>query len=167
MQNKDNYQIYNKSTHEWVPVSREVFKTYIKEIDTYRRKEQRHGRCACPQSKNWLCDMNCHCCEFHKAGDMLSADAEMNTEEDCTTILETTPDPNSDIEEALALCELFEMLHKELERLDPEGRRICELLMYHSEREAADIMGMARSTFKRHWTKIQAELRKKLKDYYL
>ena len=83
MQNKDNYQIYIKSTHEWVPVSREVFKAYIKEIDTYRRKEQRHGRCACPQSKNWLCDMNCHDCEFHKAGDILSADAEMDTEEMC------------------------------------------------------------------------------------
>lgn len=63
--------------------------------------------------------------------------------------------------------ELLDALYDELDRLDPEGKCICELLMYHSEREAADIMGMARSTFKRHWAKIQAELQDKLKNYYL
>lgn len=166
MENKDNYQIYIKSTHEWVPVSKEVFKTYIKEIDTYRRKEQRHGRCACPQSKNWLCDMNCHACEFHKAGDMLSADAEMDTEEDCTTILDTTPDPNSDIEEALALYELFKALHHELAQLDPDGRRICELIMQgKTEREIAADMSKRQSTINYQKNKVFSILREALKDF--
>ena len=40
-------------------------------------------------------------------------------------------------------------------------------MMHHSEREAAEIMGMARSTFKRHWAKIRAVLQDRLKGYYI
>lgn len=70
--------------------------------------------------------------------------------------------------EAIAMDKvLLEALYEEVGRLDPNSRHICELLMYHSEREAADIMGTARSIFKRHWAKIQAQLPDRLKDYYL
>ena len=63
--------------------------------------------------------------------------------------------------------ELLKALYDELDRLDPEGKRICALMMHHSEREAAEIMGMARSTFKRHWAKIRPVLQDRLKGYYI
>lgn len=75
-------------------------------------------------------------------------------------------DDSPTLESIIIQKELLEALYEELDRLDPEGKRICELMMYHSERESAEILGMARSTFKRHWAKIRDELRDKLKDYY-
>lgn len=60
---------------------------------------------------------------------------------------------------------LLNALYSELDALDPRGRRICELLSRLSEREAADEMGMSRSTFKRHWAKVQAQLAKRLDDF--
>ena len=82
------------------------------------------------------------------------------------TLGDTLRDDSPTLESIIIQKELLEALYEELDRLDPEGKRICELMMYHSERESAEILGMARSTFKRHWAKIRDELRDKLKDYY-
>lgn len=87
-------------------------------------------------------------------------------EDNDLTLGDTLRDDSQTIESIIIEKELLEALYEELDRLDPEGKRICELMMYHSERESAEIMGMARSTFKRHWEKIRDELRNKLKDYY-
>lgn len=63
--------------------------------------------------------------------------------------------------------DLLDALHTELARLEPADRRICALLMEgHSEREAAALMGMPRSTFKRRWAKLRTALRKRLEPYY-
>ena len=43
---------------------------------------------------------------------------------------------------------------------------ICELLGKHSEREAADLMGLSRSAFKRRWAKVKSGLADKLHDFY-
>lgn len=94
-------------------------------------------------------------------------DTPIGGEDNELTLGDTLADDTPSAESILMDKELLDALYDELNRLDPEGKRICELLMYHSEREAADIMGMARSTFKRHWAKIQAELQDRLKEYYL
>ena len=61
---------------------------------------------------------------------------------------------------------LLDALHAELDALDPEGKRICELLMKCSEREAADQMGLSRSAFKRRWAKVKTSLADRLRDIY-
>lgn len=88
-------------------------------------------------------------------------------EDDDLTLGDTLADDAPTADSILMDEELLKALYDELDRLDPEGKRICELMMHHSEREAAEIMGMARSTFKRHWAKIRAVLQDKLKDYYI
>ena len=111
--------------------------------------------------------MNCAECEFScHPGNVVSIDSEIGDGSDACPLADAIPDGSIDIEETIMLTDLLKALYAELENLDPEGKRICELLMQHSEREAAVIMGMSRSAFKRHWAKIQAILQNKLKEYY-
>ena len=167
MANSENEcKIYLKSIKTWVPVTEEVYKDFYKEIDAYRKKEQRHGRCSCPRSKWWLCDMNCSDCEFQRAGDRLSLDEEMDNDNGNTSLADILPDNRADIEEALILAETYDALYAELEKLDPEGKRICQLIMDgKSERECASVLGLPRSTFKHRLDKLKAHLRSKLEDY--
>lgn len=151
---------------ELVPISEEVYNAIYPHIWKTRKRMQRSGLCTCPKSMLWMCEADCELCPYRAAGNTVSFDAPLEDTEDLTlgdTISSDEPTPESILMDKAVLDALYD----ELDRLDSEGRRICELLMHHSEREAAEIMGMARSTFKRHWTKIQAELQKKLKDYYL
>ncbi len=165
-ENENKYQIYIKSEKRWEPVTEEFHKNYFREIDTFRHKQQRNGCCTCTRSKWWLCDMNCEECEFRRAGNLLSLEAEMATDEGSTTLADTIPDEAADIEEAIMLIDTIDALNEELNRLDPESRRICELIMDgKSERESAQILGIPRSTYKRHWSKLKADLYDKLKDY--
>lgn len=150
-----------------IEVSEEVYRAYYQPIWNTRYHAQKNGECRCTKAQLWKCDGVCPGCPFYAAGKKVSIDTPIGGEEDELTLGDTLADDTPSAESILVDKELLDALYDELNRLDPEGKRICELLMYHSEREAADIMGMARSTFKRHWTKIQAELQDKLKEYYL
>ena len=75
MKNNDNqYYIYIRSTKERLPCTEEEFHNYYRDISVFRRKQQRHGRCVCPENKRLDCDMDCATCPFRRAGDGLSLD---------------------------------------------------------------------------------------------
>ena len=78
MANKDNqskeYRIYIKEFKSWVDVNKEFYTNYYRDINAYRKRQQEHGRCVCPASKRYLCDMDCLICPYAKAGDQLSLD---------------------------------------------------------------------------------------------
>lgn len=150
-----------------IEVSEEVYRAYYQPIWNARYHAQKNGECRCTKAQLWKCDGVCPGCPFYAAGKKVSIDTPIGGEDDELTLGDTLADDAPTAESILMDNELLDALYDELSRLDPEGKRICELLMYHSEREAADIMGMARSTFKRHWAKIQVELQDKLKEYYL
>ena len=149
-----------------IEVSEEVYRAYYQPIWNTRYHAQKNGECRCTKAQLWKCDGVCPGCPFYAAGKKVSIDTPIGGEDDELTLGDTLADDAPSAESILMDKELLDALYDELNRLDPEGKRICELLIYHSEREAADIMGMARSTFKRHWAKIQAELQDKLKEYY-
>lgn len=150
-----------------IEVSEEVYRAYYQPIWNTRYHAQKNGECRCTKAQLWKCDGVCPGCPFYAAGKKVSIDTPIGGEDDELTLGDTLADDTPSAESILVGKELLDALYNELNRLDPEGKRICELLMYHSERETAGIMGMARSTFKRHWAKIQAELQDKLKEYYL
>lgn len=149
-----------------IEVSEEIYRAYYQPIWNTRYHAQKNGECRCTKAQLWKCNGVCPGCPFYAAGKKVSIDTPIGGEDDELTLGDTLADDAPSAESILVDKELLDALYDELNRLDPEGKRICELLMYHSEREAADIMGMARSTFKRHWAKIQAELQDKLKEYY-
>lgn len=68
------YRIYIKESKSWVDVNKEFYTNYYREINTYRKRQQEHGRYICPASKRYLCDMDCLTCPYAKSGDQLSLD---------------------------------------------------------------------------------------------
>lgn len=161
------YKVYIHHLKTWVEVTEEQYYAYYRDIWSTRNHAQAHGQCMCSKSKTWMCDGDCLACEFHAAGDNLSLDytiedGEGNQKSWADDLQDDTPDAQSIMEDRELLCALYQ----KLQELDPEGRRICELIMQgQSEREAAMNMNMARSTFKRHWNKLKDELVIALKSY--
>lgn len=174
MSNHDNQNqpaeraIYLKDLHQWVPVSKTDFDNYYRDINAYRSKQQKHGRCVCPASKRYLCDMDCCICRFRKAGDELSLDYTV-TDEDGNekSWLDDLPDDSPSAQSILEDRELLDTLLLELEELDSDGRRICELLIQEkSEREIAALMGISQqSTINYKKRKAFETLRELLRDY--
>ena len=163
------FQIYLPRIRQFIPVSQEVYYEYYRPIWRIQKRAQAHGQCVCTRKNLWKCDGDCLVCPFHSAGDTLSLDAELESDDGATmTLLDTIADPSINIEDTVADSVMLEELLKALDELNPEGRRMCELIMQgQSEREAATTMQMARSTFKRHWATIKAKLYDRLKDSYL
>lgn len=160
-------KIYLKDLHQWVPVSKTDFDNYYRDINAYRRRQQEHGRCVCPASKRYLCDMDCCTCRFHKGGDELSLDYTV-TDEDSNekSWLEDLPDDRPSAQFVMEDRELLDTLLHKLDELDPEGRRICELVMEgRSERDCGKEMRMARNTFVYKRDKLFAALADYLKDF--
>ena len=160
--------IYLKDLHEWVPVSKADYDNYYRDINAYRRRQQEHGRCVCPASKRYLCDMDCWTCRFHKAGDELSLDYTVTDEDGnkkswLDDLADDTPSAHFILEER----ELLNALICKLDELDPDGRRICELLLQGKpEREIAAIMDISQqSTINYKKKKAFDALRELLRDY--
>lgn len=173
MQNYDNqsqskeYHIYLKDLHQWVPVSKTDFDNYYRDVNAYRRRQQEHGRCVCPASKRYLCDMDCCTCRFHKGGDELSLDYTVTDEDDNEkSWLEDLPDDRPSAQSVMEDRELLDTLLHKLDELDPEGRQICELVIEgRSERDCGKEMGMARNTFVYKRDKLFAALVDYLKNF--
>ena len=154
----------NPSRVTLVPISEELYQELYPSIWQTQKRMQRLGRCVCPRAKLWACDADCPVCRYGAEGNQVSLDTPAGESEELTvgdTLMDDSPSP-----ESIAFDHaLLELLYQELDELDPEGRRICELLMNHSEREAAAGLNMARSTFKRQWEKVKSRLRGRLKDF--
>ena len=158
-------KIYLKDLHQWVPVSKTDFDNYYRDVNAYRRRQQEHGRCVCPASKRYLCDMDCCTCRFHKGGDELSLDYTV-TVKDGNEKSWLLPDDRPSAQSVMEDRELLDTLLHKLDELDPEGRRICELVMEgRSERDCGKEMGMARNTFVYKRDKLFAALADYLKDF--
>lgn len=129
MANKDNqskqYRIYIKESKSWVDVNKEFYTNYYRDINAYRKRQQEHGRCVCPASKRYLCDMDCMTCPYVKAGDQLSLDNTVSDGEgNEKSWLDDMPDESAAIAELMEDAELLRALYAKLNELDPEGRLI-------------------------------------------
>ena len=175
MQNNDSQRkIYIRSTKTWVPVTKEVYLEYYRPIWRIRKEAQKNGQCICPISKLWMCDGDCAMCKYRATGNTLSLDAPIENadgEEFC--LLDNLEDKDAIFENILVDRLLLEQLLGELAERDPEGKRICELIMEGcSKTEIADTL---QREFGGNWYKSKAVyrekqvldwLRKRLKDTY-
>ena len=143
-----------------VPVSEEVYRSVYPGIWKTQKRMRRAGQCVCPKNQLWKCDGDCLVCTFYKRKD-LSLNAPISTAEGIA-FEETVASNEATPEEKVCEAALLEALYAALDLLDPEGKRICELMKEHSERETADILGMSRSTFKRRWERILRQLKESM-----
>ena len=127
---------------------------------------QKNGECRCTKAQLWKCDGVCPGCPFYAAGKKVSIDTPIGGEEDEFTLGDTLADEAPSAESILMDKELLDALYDELNRLDPDGRRICELIMQgKTEREIAADMGKRQSTINYQKNKVFSILREALKDF--
>ena len=137
-----------------VPVSRDFYIKATREINSKRKRLQRHGACCCPRQFLWKCDGNCDLCRYRVPDPLLlHLHAPSGVDENIALI------------DIVADAELLSALLQELEQLDARERRMLELASTVSEREAAKQMGIPRNTFAYQWAQLRERLAQKLKDY--
>ena len=159
---RDAKNPYNVSLE---PIPEHIYHQIMPDIWKTQKRMQRSCRCTCPKAMLRTCDADCDFCPYRVADSMLSFDAPVEDAEDLTIgemLVDVTPSP----EYILMNKELIEALYDELEKLEPDSRRICELIMQgKSEREIAADMGKRQSTINYRKNKVFFILREALKDY--
>ena len=168
MQENDNqHYIFLRSTRERIPCTEQEFHDYYRDIDTFRKKQQRHGRCVCPAAKRLDCDMDCTTCPFSRAGDSLSLDyTTTNDEGDERPWLDDIPDAFAEVDVKAEEAELHDALHLLLSTLAPEELAICKTIMADlSERAAATSLNISRKAYMYRRDKVLNHLKNSLKNY--
>ena len=137
-----------------VPVTEEVYREWYRPIWRTHDFARRHGQCKLTRWQ--LCEGDCGICRFRMAGDNSSI-------EDLRDAYELEPaDPSTDPESIVMDTILLEELLDELDQIDPNGRRIAEVLLDGlDDRNAAKALGMAKSTFSDKKLKLRRELKKR------
>ena len=166
--NEKRYTIYIRSTKESIPVSKEEFDDYYHDINIYRIRQQRHGRCVCPASKRLTCDMDCLTCPFHRAGDTRSLDyTDTDAEGNETAWVDEIQDNSLLIEEIIADVSEMRALYSRLTELMPEAITIGELRLDGlSEDAIGETIGVGRKTYAYRLKKVKTILEKEFPDIF-
>jgi len=156
------FEIYDKASKTWIPVSEAVHKEYYKSVDAFRRKERRHEHCVCPSSKYWFCDCDCVMCKYFKGNESL----DKPTDNEDINIIDTIISDQESIESTVEKTELLSALHTELEKLSDEDFKLCQMVSQYSQSEVARKLGITRSAFRWRWEKVQKRLAEKLEKFF-
>jgi len=145
-----------KINDEQVAVSEEVYREYMRPVWAERKRRERVSRCR--NSNGVRCIKDCKLCDRQRTGRPLSLDWFV---EDGLEIADPI-----DIEDALAEAELRQALRRALASLPEDERRIIRIAFQgKTEREAAEDVGLAKSTFTRKRDKIVGKLKEILIIY--
>lgn len=123
-------------------------KEFQNEIDSHRKKMQRHGRCKCGKSKMHLCSGICTGCPFEAEGDMASLDAPVRGSEGNSTLGDFISDGSPSPEDIVSSCEQLEKLRRKFSKLDADSERIIRFFLEEvSFTEMARRLGRDRKEF--------------------
>lgn len=159
MEKQERYILTNG---QQIKVTEEVYRAYKQPAWAEHKRKEREKRCYISNGKGKTkrCTADYGKCKKQRTGSVLSLD---KFEEE----FGFEPSDNMDIADMIHDKMLLEELYAALEELDPENRRIMELFSIgKSEREIADIIGKAQKTINKRKTKLFAQLRERLKDFY-
>lgn len=153
--------IFDRISHQKVPVSQELFDALDQEATRIRKKEQYHNRCMCPKAYIWKCDGCCLDCEYHAAGDTLSTD--VPNEDGESNMYDYLPDTAPSMEDVISDHLLLQQLTQRLRELDPDADCILEFWTEDykmSDREVARRLDRPQRTFADQMKKIRTEMRR-------
>ena len=166
--NDKQYFIYIRSTRERIPVTKEDFDNYYRDISAFRMKQMRHGKCVCPQSKILECDMDCYFCPYHRAGDTLSLDYTV-TDDDGNekSWSDDIPDTSAMIEDIVADGIQLEQIFKRLNELMPQAIEIGKLRQRGlTERQIEAEIGIGRKTYAYRLNKVKEILQREFPEFF-
>ncbi len=151
---------------ELIPVSEEFYQAVYPDIWKKQKRLQRSGQCMCPRFRLWTCDGDCDVCPHYAGESLVYLDDAVPGSDGNITIGDTIA-AKGNLEDAVILAQLLEALTDELNKLDPEGKKICELVSDdNSDRSIAKLLGKAWTTYLYQRNGLYAKLREALKDYY-
>lgn len=142
------------------PCSEEVYRAVMPDIWRGIKRMKAQGLCCCPKHKAMLCDLDCAFCKYQKIGTSVSLDAPLS-DDDEMTYADTIPDESETPEIIIEKLTIKIGLAKLSET---DYQILIAMVRYDSEREAAQKLGMARSTFKRRLDKARQHALKLLED---
>lgn len=168
MKNQDKqYYIYLRSTRERVPCTKEEFENYYHDIDVFRIRQERHGRCVCPSGKRLDCDMDCLTCQFSRAGDSRALDYLLSDEDESVSLIELIEDNKPLIEDSVLESIQLESLFNRLIELMPQAIEIGKLrLEGMSDRQISNVIGVNRQTFEYRINKVKETLKKEFSEFF-
>jgi len=166
--NENQYYIYVRSIKERVPVTKEEFDDYYRDISAYRMRQARHGKCVCPQNKILECDMDCAYCPFHRCGDTQSLDyITIDDKGRETTFGDTIADPSPLIEDMATEGQAFGAVLSRLAELMPQAIEIGRLRQQGlTERQIEAEIGVGRKTYAYRLKKVKEILEKEFPDFF-
>lgn len=144
---------------ELVEISEEIYREIGPEINKFRKREQRSGRCSCPSRYIWKCDMDCALCEYGSVGNRVYMQSD---EEDADDLFENIGDERADTERDVTDKMLLEEVLDRFRELDPEADKIISMYVENpdiSDREIARRLGRGQSTFQKQIAKYRAKLK--------
>ena len=167
MKKKENarkvYRIFDKTTKVKFEVTKEAYIKYMREIGTYRKSQQRAGKCDCPKKLFWLCDGCCQGCEFEIASQSIFD----YLPDSNVRIVDTIASNDKDHQEILADKELLVKLIDRLGDVMPEALEIGKLRMQgKKDEEIAEILEVKRTTFRSRIEKAKDTLRGEFGDVF-
>lgn len=161
--------IYIRSARLKYPCTEEEFKDYYRDINTFRRKEQRHGRCMCPKSHRLACDMVCGHCQFICQGDMLSLDDEFHianeTDDYSYAHLVNMSDSDYLLDDFVIDGECLKAILKRIEELMPMAILIGRLrIAGYTETEIEQLLHIGRRTYAYRLKKLRGIIEKEFSE---
>lgn len=147
---------------QFVEVSEEVYRTYYQPIWRTWDNAKYHKTCSGDDWRRCLGD--CAACKYsHHRDNAISLDTVVD-ESEGITIADTVKDPSPLIDEIMAQNAALEELLDTLQEIDPDGRRIGELMLEGKTKvEISSILGVARTTYNYRFDKLRKALAKRLK----
>ena len=142
-------RIYIRSTRRWVPVSKEYYETYMRDVGAFKKKQYRQGFCKCPGTKEYMCDCDCLTCPFYKKDVMESLDAPIIDDEgNEDTLMDRLVDENTlTPEEALLEKDERESLYRAIEELCEEDQILIRMTLAEKPQiEIAEALGLKGQT---------------------
>ena len=166
--NDKQYYIYYRSTGDCIPVSKEEFDNYYREINAFRQRQQYHHKCVCPANKRLSCDMDCFTCPYRRAGDTISLDYCMTDDEDNEkAMVDTIPDSSPSVEELVTDRIVLESLVARLIEIMPQALEIINMrLDGMTDTAISEAIGVPRKTFTDRLKKAVVILKSEFPDIF-
>ena len=168
LNNDKQFYIYLRATKEQIPVTEQEFKAYYKDIDTFRKKQQRHGKCVCPSKKRLSCDMDCNTCPFRRAGDSLSLNYTVKDDEGIERpwLDDLTGDANL-LEEIVSDGIELQRIFARIQELMPEAIEVGKYRLDGlSDVRIAELIGIKNTTTRSRLEKLKKTILAEFSDFF-
>lgn len=151
--------------YQFTEVSEEVYRAYYQPIWRTWKRAKRNGSCGGEDWRRCLGDcVGCTRCNYTNTP--LSMDMPVGDSEEMT-VADTVEDPSALTDTALIESAALEELLTALQEIDPDGRRIGELLLEGKSRnDISKILHIGTSTFYKRFDRLRAQLRKRLGEFF-